>query len=84
MNGDVQVRFCEQLRVKIPGLTRLADSEAGAHASAMFYSLLCTAKVNDVNIFGAMKHLFDELPKAKSVEDYERLADVIMGLKPIA
>jgi transposase len=61
-----------------------ADTEAGAHASAMFYSLLCTAKVNDVNIYGAMKHLFDEIPKAKTIEDYERLADVIMGIRPLA
>lgn len=59
-----------------------ADTEAGAHASAMFYSLLVTAKVNDVNIFEAIKHLFNEIPKATSVQHYERLADVIMGIKP--
>ena len=58
-----------------------ADTEAGAHASAMFYSLLCTAKVNDVNIYDAMKYLFKEIPKATSIEDFERLADVIMGLR---
>ena len=57
-----------------------ADSEAGAHASAMFYSLLCTAKVNDVNIYDAMKYLFTEIPKATSSEDFEYLADVIMGI----
>jgi transposase len=61
-----------------------ADTEAGANASAMFYSLLCTAKINNVNIFGAMKHLFNEIPKAKTIDDYERLADVIMGITPIA
>lgn len=60
-----------------------ADTEAGAHASAMFYSLLCTAKVNDVNIYEAMKYLFNEIPKAKTIEDFERLADVIMGITPI-
>lgn len=60
-----------------------ADTEAGAHASAMFYSLLCTAKVNDVNIFEAMKYLFNEIPKAKTIEDYELLADIIMGIKSI-
>ena len=84
MSRETHVRFCEQLRVEIPGLTRLADTEAGAHASAMFYSLLCTAKVNDVNIFDAMKYLFNEVPKATTLEDFERLADVIMGIKPIA
>lgn len=60
-----------------------ADTEAGAHASAMFYSLLCTAKVNDVNIYEAMKYLFNEIPKTKTIEDYERLADIIMGITPL-
>ena len=59
------------------------DTEAGANASAMFYSLLCTAKVNDVNIYDAMKYLFNEIPKATTIEDFERLADVIMGIKPL-
>ncbi len=61
-----------------------ADTEAGAHASAMFYSLLCTAKGNNVNIYEAMKYLFNEIPKAKTIEDFERLADVIMGITPLA
>jgi transposase len=60
-----------------------ADTESGAHASAMFYSLLCTAKVNDVNIFDAMKYLFNEIPKAKTIEDFEHLADIIMGITPL-
>ena len=60
-----------------------ADTEAGAHASAMFYSLLCTAKVNDVNIFEAMKYLFNEIPKDNSIDNYEHLADIIMGIKPV-
>jgi transposase len=60
-----------------------ADTEAGAHASAMFYSLLCTAKVNNVNIYESMRYLFTEIPKAQNIEDYERLADVIMGITPI-
>jgi transposase len=61
-----------------------ADTSSGAEASAMFYSLLLTAKVNNVNIFKSMKYLFEKIPKAKSLEDYERLADIIMGIKPIA
>jgi hypothetical protein len=60
-----------------------ADTEAGAHASAMFYSLLVTAKVNDVNIYAAMKYLFTEIPKATTIEQFESLADIIMGLKPL-
>ena len=60
-----------------------ADTEAGAHASAMFYSLLCTAKSNDVNIYEAMKYLFTEIPKSTSVEQFEKLADIIMGITPL-
>lgn len=60
-----------------------ADTESGAHASAMFYSLLCTAKVNDVNIFDAMKYLFNEIPKATTIDDFEHLADIIMGITPL-
>jgi hypothetical protein len=78
MNGDVQVRFCEQLRVKFPGLTRLSDSEAGAEASALFYSLVVTAKVNGVNPYEALKTLFAEIPKAKTIEDFELLANLFL------
>jgi len=61
-----------------------ADTESGAEASAMFYSLLCTAKINGVGTYEVMKYLFTELPKAKTLEDIERLADVIMGITPLA
>jgi hypothetical protein len=60
-----------------------ADSEDGADASAMFYSLLCTAKINNVALYEAMKYLFKELPKAKTLEDIEILADIILGARPI-
>lgn len=60
-----------------------ADTESGAEASAMFYSLLCTAKINGVGTYEAMKHLFTELPKAKTLEDIERLADIIVAAQPI-
>ncbi len=60
-----------------------ADTEAGAHASAMFYSLICTAKINGVKTYEVMKYLFTELPKAKTLEDIERLADVIMGIRSL-
>ncbi len=60
-----------------------ADTEDGGHASAMFYSLICTAKINGVNTYEGMKYLFTELPKAQTLEDFERLADVIMGLRSL-
>lgn len=60
-----------------------ADTEAGADASAMFYSILCTAKINGVNTYEVLKYLFTEIPKDGSFENLERLADIIVGLKQI-
>ena len=60
-----------------------SDTEDGADASSMFYSILCTANVNGVKPFNLLKHLFYEIPKAKTIEDIENLADVIMGIKPL-
>ena len=61
-----------------------ADTVDGAKASALFYSLLCTAKINGVGTYEAMKYLFTELPKAKTAQDIEHLADIIMGIKTIS
>lgn len=60
-----------------------SDTEAGADASAMFYSVLCTANINGVKPFNLMKYLFQEIPKAKTIEDIENLADIIMGIKSL-
>lgn len=49
MTGDCHVRFCEKLGVgggNSPLLTRLSNTPNGADASAMFYSIIETAKVN--------------------------------------
>jgi len=78
MNREIQVRFCEQLRVRIPGLTRLSDTEAGANASALLYSLVVTAKTNGVNPYKALVKLFADLPCATGADDYDRLADLIL------
>jgi transposase len=60
-----------------------SDTEAGADASSMFYSVLCTANVNGVKPFNLLKYLFQEIPKAKTLEDIENLADIIMGIKSL-
>ena len=60
-----------------------SDTEAGANASSMFYSVLCAANINGVKPFNLMKYLFHEIPKAKTLEDIENLADIIMGIKPL-
>ena len=50
-----------------------SDTVAGARASANLYSLIETAKANRIEPYAYRRHLFTELPKATSVEDYEAL-----------
>lgn len=45
----------------------------GAKASAMFYSLVETAKANDIEPFDWLTKILEKLPHAKTVEDYEEL-----------
>lgn len=56
-----------------------SDTEDGAKASSLLYSLAVTAYLNGVNPYQAFKVLFTELPKSKILEDYERLADFILS-----
>lgn len=79
MSRETHVRFCEQLRVKTPGLTRLSDTVAGAEASSLLYSIVVTAKVNGINVYRALTKLLTEIPLAKTYEDYERLANIILS-----
>ncbi len=55
-----------------------SDTEAGAEASSLFYRLVITAKINGVNPYAALKTIFEQIPSAKSIEDYERLADLLL------
>ncbi len=50
-----------------------ADTPAGAHASASLYSLIETAKANDLEPYQYLRHIFKELPKAQSVSEIEQL-----------
>ena len=50
-----------------------ADSEKGADASANIYSVLITAKYNNKDLYSYMSHIINELPKCKTIEDYESL-----------
>ncbi len=50
-----------------------ADTVAGANASANLYSLLQTCKANAIDGYRYLTALLVELPKAKTVEDYEAL-----------
>jgi len=50
-----------------------ADTVDGAIASANLYSLVETAKANGLEPHAYLHHLFEHLPHAASVEDYEAL-----------
>jgi transposase len=55
-----------------------SDTEAGAEASSMFYSFVVTAKLNNVNPYEALKKIFEQVPLAKTIEDYERIAEILL------
>jgi len=50
-----------------------ADTVDGANASANLYSLIETAKANEVEPYGYLVALFKRLPRAQTVDDYEAL-----------
>lgn len=50
-----------------------SDTPAGASASAAMYSLIETAKANDLEPYAYLRHVFKELPKAEKLEDIEEL-----------
>ena len=55
------------------------DTVPGAHASSMLYSLAITAKLNGKNPFEALTEIFTRLPGAKTGEDYEQLASLLLS-----
>jgi transposase len=50
-----------------------SDTPAGAHASAIIYSLVETAKANGAEPYAWLRRVLRELPAAKTVEDVEAL-----------
>lgn len=50
-----------------------ADTPKGAHASGIFYSLIETAKANEIEPYSYLRHVFKELPYADTVEKLEAL-----------
>jgi transposase len=50
-----------------------SNSVSGAKASAMFYSIIETAKANGFEPFDYLNRMLDKLPQAESIEDFERL-----------
>lgn len=50
-----------------------SNSQAGAKASAMLYSIIETAKANNVEPYQYLRTVFTKLPQAKTIEDIEAL-----------
>jgi len=54
-----------------------SDTVEGAHASSILYSFAITAKANDKDPFKAMTEVFERIPLAKTIDDYESIADIL-------
>lgn len=50
-----------------------AGTPDGAEASAALYSLIETAKANAIEPYSYLRYIFDKLPTAESLQDYEAL-----------
>jgi hypothetical protein len=50
-----------------------ADTVSGAKASASLYSLVQTARANEIEPYAYLRRILAELPKAQTVEDFEPL-----------
>ena len=61
-----------------------SDTPAGAHSSAVIYSLVETAKANGVEPYAWLRWVLRELPAAKTVEDVEALLPWNMRLPEIS
>jgi transposase len=55
------------------------DSVEGARASSILYSLALTSKLNSKNPFDVMVEILKQLPRAQTIDDYERLADLLLS-----
>jgi transposase len=58
-----------------------SGTPAGAEASALLYSLIETAKANQLEPYAYLRYIFEQLPTASSLEDYEALLpwNVVLG-----
>ncbi len=54
------------------------DTVDGAKASSLLYSLVITAKLNEKDPFKVMTEIFRQLPMANSIDDYEKLAKLLL------
>ncbi|MBH1958432.1 MAG: transposase domain-containing protein [Burkholderiales bacterium] len=50
-----------------------SDTPAGAHASAVIYALVQTAKANGLEPYAWLRQVLRDLPAARTVEEVEAL-----------
>ncbi len=50
-----------------------AGTPEGAEASAALYSLIETAKANGLEPYSYLRYIFEQLPGAETLEEYEAL-----------
>lgn len=62
---------------------KLIDTIHGAQASAILYSIVETAKANDLNIYDYFKHLLTEIPKHMDDTDLSFLAPLLPWSKQL-
>lgn len=55
------------------------DTVAGANASSVYYSLVITAKLNGKDPYKALTEIIQQLPFAKTIDDYEKLARLLLA-----
>lgn len=55
----------------------LIDTVSGAQASAILYSMVETAKQNNLNVYNYLKYLLEELPKHGEFEDPSYIDDLL-------
>jgi hypothetical protein len=60
-----------------------SSSQNGAKASAMLYSLIETAKANELEPYAYLRTLFTRLPSCDTVEDFERLLPWRVEIEPV-
>ena len=61
-----------------------SDTVAGACASAWLYSLIKTATANGLDPYAYLRHVFTDLPKARSLADIEALLPTQIGPAALA
>ena len=71
----LEIKPLDRVSFQITGVGHFPHDFAplGAHASAGMYSLVETAKANNLDPFHFMYRLFKELPEAETEEAFEKL-----------